>query len=586
MFRNGLTSITIENFKGIGAPVTVPLRPVTLLFGANSAGKSTIIQALQYAWEVLENRNPDVDRTRIGGEVIDLGGFRSLVHQHDLERSIKISLEYQGRLMNREYMLPDLHYSDALEAPIAYEYNDDITEWTEISNFSVGVAVAWNNSISRPIISYYEVALNGVPFGRLQTSPESHSQILLNKSHPLFSIKDDYAKKVMDRCIMDCGTIEERLRLHLSSLSPEAKEALLSELRSQLSNSLSSDSKTDSVDAKLLNSLTQQGSMCWSRSAIDAHTIPEWGRRLSFSAESIRTETSTISEETISVLSQVMVGAGETLLNALRGLRYLGPLRAVPDRQHAAPLRAESGRWADGLGAWDALLRNPVSADGVSLVDRCSEYLHHTLGIPYTLRREDRVQLDADGTLFARLRLMASRFEEIESEAFKQLVSEIEALGRVPVVQLHDEKNDIDVSPMDIGVGVSQTLPVVVGAVEPNCTIYAVEQPELHIHPAVQVNLADVFLREALEPGKKPRIFLLETHSEHLILRIMRRMRESSDNALPEDFPAVTPEDVAVLYVEPSEIGVQVIEIPITEDGEFDRPWPKGFFAERAQELM
>ncbi len=100
MNRNGLTSITIENFKGIGAPVTVPLRPLTLLFGANSAGKSTIVQALQYAWEVLENRNPDVDRTRIGGEVIDLGGFRSLVHKHDLERPIKITLEYQGRLMN------------------------------------------------------------------------------------------------------------------------------------------------------------------------------------------------------------------------------------------------------------------------------------------------------------------------------------------------------------------------------------------------------------------------------------------------------------------------------------------------------
>lgn len=64
----GLTSITIENFKGIGAPVTIPLRPITLLFGANSAGKSTVIQALQYAWEVLENRNADVHRTGLGDE--------------------------------------------------------------------------------------------------------------------------------------------------------------------------------------------------------------------------------------------------------------------------------------------------------------------------------------------------------------------------------------------------------------------------------------------------------------------------------------------------------------------------------------
>src|SRR5437899_13049360 len=42
---SGITSITIENFKGISQPVKVALRPITLLFGANSAGKSTIIQA-------------------------------------------------------------------------------------------------------------------------------------------------------------------------------------------------------------------------------------------------------------------------------------------------------------------------------------------------------------------------------------------------------------------------------------------------------------------------------------------------------------------------------------------------------------
>ncbi len=39
-----ITKITIENFKGIGKRVEIPLRPITLLFGANSAGKCTILQ--------------------------------------------------------------------------------------------------------------------------------------------------------------------------------------------------------------------------------------------------------------------------------------------------------------------------------------------------------------------------------------------------------------------------------------------------------------------------------------------------------------------------------------------------------------
>ena len=48
----GITAITIENFKGIKEPVRVELKPITLLFGPNSAGKSTIIHALHYAHEL------------------------------------------------------------------------------------------------------------------------------------------------------------------------------------------------------------------------------------------------------------------------------------------------------------------------------------------------------------------------------------------------------------------------------------------------------------------------------------------------------------------------------------------------------
>ena len=49
-----ITSITIENFKGIGDAVTIPIRPITLLFGKNSAGKSTVLQALRYLREICD----------------------------------------------------------------------------------------------------------------------------------------------------------------------------------------------------------------------------------------------------------------------------------------------------------------------------------------------------------------------------------------------------------------------------------------------------------------------------------------------------------------------------------------------------
>ena len=88
-----ITKITIENFKGISSPVSIELKPITLLFGSNSAGKSTIFHALLYAYEVFVNRNFSPDRTTLGGDSIDLGGFETFVHQHELDRSIRLAFE-------------------------------------------------------------------------------------------------------------------------------------------------------------------------------------------------------------------------------------------------------------------------------------------------------------------------------------------------------------------------------------------------------------------------------------------------------------------------------------------------------------
>ncbi|MCI0410456.1 MAG: DUF3696 domain-containing protein, partial [Acidobacteria bacterium] len=94
----------------------------------------------------------------------------------------------------------------------------------------------------------------------------------------------------------------------------------------------------------------------------------------------------------------------------------------------------------------------------------------------------------------------------------------------------------------------------------------------------------DVFLESALREQRNA--FLIETHSEHLLLRMLRRIRETTDGELPNGLPRVRPEDVSVLYVQPGREGAEVVHIPVTEEGEFERPWPEGFFAERARELF
>src|SRR5262249_36884411 len=284
-----------------------------------------------------------------------------------------------------------------------------------------------------------------------------------------------------------------------------------------------------------------------------------------------------------SLITQALTGPLALVLRELRGIRYLGPIRDVPPRNYRSPRPPAESQWACGLGAWDALVRD------ASLVEKTSDCLRDILHLGYSLRHEQRLSIDAEGEIMAALRLLAAQYEEKDASYLHSMVLEpLERLPRYPVIQLHDEVSDIDVDPADIGVGVSQVLPVVVGALdagsaETPCRIFAVEQPELHVHPAVQVALGDVFINAV---NGTERTMLIETHSEHLLLRLLRRVRESAEGAAETFTPTLTPDMLSIVYVKLQKEGIAITPLPITEEGEFTRHWPDGFFEERAEELF
>ena len=156
-------------------------------------------------------------------------------------------------------------------------------------------------------------------------------------------------------------------------------------------------------------------------------------------------------------------------------------------------------------------------------------------------------------------------------------------------IALRDSEGGIIVGPSDIGVGISQLIPVVVAALRAQSGILAIEQPELHVHPAIQVGLGDLFIRAAgVEQGglRTEKTLLVETHSEHLMLRLLRRIRETSDAELPPGVDPFQPENLSVIYVESGDQGVQFRALRVDKEGEFIDRWPKGFFEERAEELF
>jgi hypothetical protein len=70
------------------------------------------------------------------------------------------------------------------------------------------------------------------------------------------------------------------------------------------------------------------------------------------------------------------------------------------------------------------------------------------------------------------------------------------------------------------------------------------------------------------------------------MLRLLRRIREKHEQELPPGAPKIDPEDISVIYVEKEDAGVKITHLPITEDGDFEKKWPKGFFEERTEELF
>ncbi|MFH0985936.1 MAG: DUF3696 domain-containing protein [Candidatus Omnitrophota bacterium] len=134
-------------------------------------------------------------------------------------------------------------------------------------------------------------------------------------------------------------------------------------------------------------------------------------------------------------------------------------------------------------------------------------------------------------------------------------------------------KTAIDATINDVGFGVSQVLPLIVEGFysRPDSSLF-IEQPEIHLHPKVQADLGDLFIELA---GQGRRI-IVETHSEHLLSRLARRVVEGK---------TFTKDDLAIYYFSPEAENTLPKRIYINELGQFEN-WPEGFFQEDYLEAL
>jgi hypothetical protein len=597
-----LSRIEIENFKGIGTPQVIDLKPITLLFGPNSAGKSTILQSLHYLREILERRNADPDQTIAGG-LIDLGGFATLVHGHDLNRAIKLKVcidlrDDQGseRLpLNSGGSLCDSYFRNLGIRYLVGE-NTELKEYAVVQDIALGLEVCWSDMHQAPYVAKALVEIDGTAVAELH-SPAQQGRAHLtafNFSHPLLQAATDPD----DLIEVHEDALEEFEQSAEGDFLGDPFSTPLGNEIWELSRETSADAtENKTVDFRIavetvlgalpdldrplgLDLVEIDRNLIRQRYATGAAVL-----RLSKDGERAATDEYELERRRraglSALLDELVLGPIRIVRDYLSAMTYVGPLREIPSRKYRPRLSPDESRWAQGLAAWDLLYTDPSG----KLLEEVNSWLGGEERLKTGYRLEKFQFKEAP---------VPSRFHQLfERGLSEDDLGELQDLyatlsGRSEIA-LRDFEKGIIVAPSDVGVGISQMIPVIVGCLRSQQGILAIEQPELHVHPAIQVGLGDLFI-QAVQTSESivgaGKTLLVETHSEHIMLRLLRRIRETTENEVPPGVIGLSPTDLAVIYVESSDDGVRFRPLRVDPEGEFIDRWPKGFFEERAEELF
>ena len=229
----------------------------------------------------------------------------------------------------------------------------------------------------------------------------------------------------------------------------------------------------------------------------------------------------------------------------MASIYYLGPLREYPQREH---------HWA-GSSPVDVGQRGERTVDAILAATRDNK--RRSLGY----------------------RKRGKSFQEMIAYWLNELglihdfrIDEIAPGSNLYRAVVKTGPRSVPATLTDVGFGVSQILPVLVLLYYvPEGATVVLEQPEIHLHPAVQSGLADVMLN--VSEARNVQI-IVESHSEHLLRRLQRRVAEKK----------ATSEDVKLYFVSTATNGAKAVDLALNEWGEIEN-WPDRFFGDELGEL-
>jgi AAA ATPase domain len=537
-----LGSLGVSGFKAFSGWEQIDFKPITLIYGTNSSGKSSILQSLLLLKQSLDQvENPEALLSP-KGKLVDLGGYREFASLHDVSKPVSFRITLDWDEQARVWLpFPRSLVKGQIGLQFTFGYSDR-NDTTKLNNVEL-----WAGDIQEPVIRFAPLEIDQQPknlqafgFGFGLSGRPSRTLLRsesVNYSHPFWReywqfrktqnssspLRQELqtARQRLDKLEFQRAAINKRqdaARLRQLDKQKQALTARINNLEKELGTQVeySFESMVGDLEEKL------------------SHTFLNCRNFLPVEI-SIDQEDPSIGGVELTAGPALMLAASTLLRSFLQELLYIGPLRDFPDRHYIY-----SGTFSEYVGKTGKLLPE----------------------ILYTNRK-----------LLAKVNEQLSKFEigyklEISSAAGKSELQDVFA------VRLVDRILGVNVSMVDVGFGISQVLPVIVQSMMSSGTTLCIEQPEIHLHPRLQAQLGSLFV-ETIKPPYSNK-FIIETHSEHLFLRLQKMVRNGQISA----------GDISIIYVDRTPEGSRCMRMRLSSTGELLDRWPDGFFEESYREIF
>jgi predicted ATPase len=579
---------SINNFKSI-SEAKLPLAPLTMFAGANSSGKSTLLQSILLIAQTLAGRST-TQTVALNGHFTKLGQFDDLRNSVTGENRIRICwtitpVANEDRAMLRLRRVQSMIEQISCEVTFGISENSLRSEQLNPTLFEFDLSSIVRSPDDKPNLeSKIHLARKDLarPPGQEQPSQRIRNRFTSDYRIDLDSessedLRDDYADGKPVACaiqtflpitlIVDFDEKVEIVRAILSGLAGNS--------RHRSSRALAN--ATPKVPGRLLSELCNRVPVIKdalmpllpfeSDDEVGLQEFLDGLRRIRIRTAMTPDVLATIESIAMDVLPpsrgvNVTLLPGRSLEDAVdytreffaRQVKYLGPLREEPKALY--PLQNTADPQDVGLhGEHTAAVLHRYRYTEVQYIPSSSFEDSGTNATTKEATLEDAV--------FDWLNYLdvAKKVETSDEGKFGYGLKVTMSGGSIP----HDLTH--------VGVGVSQVLPIVVMCLlSSRDTTIVIEQPELHLNPKVQTRLADFFLSMAMLQKQ----CLIETHSEYLINRLRLR-------AALADGTAVS--DLLRLYFVEQAGGLTTYrDVQINEYGTILK-WPKGFFDQSQREV-